>query len=206
MTESVEFEPILSSYRPKKSLARLWSKRSAVAVVLDAPDPERASFLFIKRAEFDGDPWSGHMAFPGGRFDEGDRNGLSTAVREMAEEVGFDIEDAESQRAANARVVGRLSDVWTSRRVIARPMIISPYVILVDERPPLTPNYEVAETLWIPYNFFADQANRSELSFEHAGMNITLPCYRYKGRVIWGLTLAVIDDLMRTAGVAIKKV
>ena len=187
-------------------MARLWSKRSAVAVVLDDKDPAQASFLFIKRAEFEGDPWSGHMAFPGGRFDEGDRNGLSTAIREMAEEVGFDVEDADSKRDVNPRVVGRLSDVRTSRRVIARPMIISPYVFMVDSRPELIPNYEVAETLWIPYAFFADQDNRDELKFEHAGMKITLPCYRYDGRVIWGLTLAVIDDLMRTAGVEIKKI
>ena len=58
----------------------------------------------IKRAEREGDPWSGHMAFPGGRKDPGDRNGFACAVRETEEEVGLQLGDGD-------KCIGRLSEV-----------------------------------------------------------------------------------------------
>ena len=60
--------------------------RAAVALVLreNAGDPE---ILLIRRAERKGDPWSGHMAFPGGREDARDESLLETALRETREEL-----------------------------------------------------------------------------------------------------------------------
>ena len=40
---------------------------AAVALVLRVGETGALELLFIKRAEFEGDPWSGHVAFPGGR-------------------------------------------------------------------------------------------------------------------------------------------
>ena len=93
--QSNQLPELLIRYKAKKKLSRYWSKRSAVAIVLDKHASTDASILMIKRAEHKGDPWSGHMAFPGGRCEAFDKNGLATAKREMHEEVGFDIDDAE---------------------------------------------------------------------------------------------------------------
>ena len=54
---------------------------AAVALVLSG-DPADPEFLFIERAERKGDPWSGHMAFPGGRVEAQDESTRHTAVRE----------------------------------------------------------------------------------------------------------------------------
>ena len=51
--------------------------------------PESAEVLFIRRSEQPGDPWSGHMAFPGGRQAPTDRELLDTARRETLEEIGL---------------------------------------------------------------------------------------------------------------------
>ncbi|BBL46604.1 MULTISPECIES: CoA pyrophosphatase [Metallosphaera] len=56
------------------------------AVVLIFRDDGR--FLLIKRADQKGDPWSGHMALPGGHR-EGNESCETTAVREAQEEVGI---------------------------------------------------------------------------------------------------------------------
>ena len=47
-------------------------------------------FLLIKRAEQDGDPWSGQMALPGGHR-EINENCEQAAIRETMEEVGLPI-------------------------------------------------------------------------------------------------------------------
>ena len=41
--------------------------RAAVALVLRPGDAGELELLLIKRADYEGDPWSGHVALPGGR-------------------------------------------------------------------------------------------------------------------------------------------
>ena len=58
----------LAARAPEEATALDDTRLAAVAAVLRVVDgaPE---LLFIKRADHDGDPWSGHMAFPGGRYE-----------------------------------------------------------------------------------------------------------------------------------------
>ena len=74
---------------------------ASVAVVLREQGPG-AELLFIERAKHEGDPWSGQMAFPGGRVDAGDTSERHTAQRETFEEVGLSLQEAE--------YLGRLDD------------------------------------------------------------------------------------------------
>ena len=200
MTEDRNLIDALSRHRPKKVFSRRWSLRSAVALVLDSDASGDAALLLIKRAQREGDPWSGHMAFPGGRKDDDDRNGLATAVREMHEEVGFDIGAAPARQIEKGRLIGRLSDVRTTRRVIPVPMVVSPYVFSVAQRPPLSANEEVADTLWIPLSFFCNRDNRSKMELDYGGKLLTMPCYHFRGEVIWGLTLSILDELSGLSG------
>ena len=45
-------------------------KHSSVAINID----HDARILMIQRATREGDPWSGHMAFPGGKFEPQDES------------------------------------------------------------------------------------------------------------------------------------
>lgn len=78
--------------------------------------------LFIKRSSRPGDSWSSHVAFPGGRREESDENGLYTAMRETWEEVGIDLAEKDFLP------VGALDDreITTSlgKRLL---MVLSPY-------------------------------------------------------------------------------
>jgi len=62
---------------------------ASVAMTLAGPSLKT---LMIKRAEREGDPWSGQVAFPGGRRERQDRSLLETATRETKEEVGIDLQ------------------------------------------------------------------------------------------------------------------
>src|SRR5258706_13265424 len=85
------------------------ARRAAVALVLSPSlaDAPALSLLLVRRAERDGDPWSGHMALPGGHAHPSDVDLLHTARRETLEEVGIDLTDAE--------LLGRLDEVGMMR-------------------------------------------------------------------------------------------
>ena len=180
---------LVGAHQPRRKLLRKILARCAVGLYLHQPRGAGVEVLMIRRAEREGDPWSGHMAFPGGRKDRSDRDTLQTALRETREEVGFDALNG-------ARLIGRLSDVATHARLPRGPMIITPWVFRVESIPEITPNHEVAETLWVPLGFLADRGNRERMRWAPNGVALELPCYRFEGRQIWGLSLLMLDELL----------
>lgn len=182
----------LSSLRPKKKWYRRFVKRSAVALILRERE-QRLEVLMIKRADRIGDPWSGHMAFPGGRAEAGDQNNLATACRETLEEIGLDT-------GAHTRVLGRLSDVVSRSHRGRAMMVVTPYLLSIEEVPALTPNHEVAEVIWVPLNFLADNTNRQTMEWKIKKVKLKLPCYFFQQRRIWGLSLIMLDELLKTIG------
>ncbi|MEH6515044.1 MAG: CoA pyrophosphatase [Halioglobus sp.] len=163
-------------------------KRSAVAMILQLRDGG-LQVLMIKRADRVGDPWSGQMAFPGGRMDPDDRHGYAVAVRETHEEVGLLLTEEDA-------CIGRLSDLNARPHKGALGMAVSPFVFRLDRQVEFRPNYEVAETVWVPLEFLLDTANRETMVWERKGLKIPMPCYFYEGRRIWGLSLMMLDELM----------
>ena len=74
--------------RPVRAKPGTYDSEAAVSLLL-RPSGDGLKFLAIKRAESEGDPWSGHMALPGGRRDAEDEDLWVTAVRETWEETGL---------------------------------------------------------------------------------------------------------------------
>ena len=93
------------------------ANHSAVAILVSTTTPP--SLLMVQRATRPGDPWSGDMAFPGGRKEKQDKNHIDTARRELEEEVGIILD---------ATPVGKLSILWTKSHNTLRPMAVHPYV------------------------------------------------------------------------------
>jgi len=182
-------ESLLEAHRPRRKFVRRWLARSAVGLYLSDQHDEGVSVLMIKRADREGDPWSGHMAFPGGRKDPGDASTLATAKRETSEEVGFEPD-------AHGRLLGRLSDIATQPRLRGSAMIITPYVFRLDALPELVTNHEVADVVWVPLGFLADRGNRQKMRWSPNGIPIELPCYLYREKRIWGLSLMMLDELL----------
>ena len=114
--------------------------RAAVAVVLRGQD-DQAEVLFIERASRTGDPWSGHMAFPGGRLDPSDEGTREAAERETLEEVGVCL--------ADGSYLGRLDDL-EGRPERNDRMVVSAYVYHMADPEPLRLNHEVREAFWFP--------------------------------------------------------
>lgn len=189
MSKSLQdLQSVMSSHRPSTKWYRYFVNRSAVALIVRKT--ERLEVLMIKRADREGDPWSGHMAFPGGRMDKTDRHGLAVATRETWEEIGL----ADHHYSD---CLGRLSDITSRPHKGIKPMVISPYVFSIDCVPTLKLNHEVADVLWVPLDFLADTANRESMEWTMKKMTLTLPCYFYEQQRIWGLSLLMLDELIK---------
>jgi 8-oxo-dGTP pyrophosphatase MutT (NUDIX family) len=162
-------------------------EQAAVAAVL-RQSADGLELLFILRAEHPRDPWSGHMGWPGGRLHPDDPSPLAAAVRETHEELSLDLD-------RDAQLLGALPEVRTHLRRPGMPHWVAPFVFALDGEPALTLNHEVREALWVPLAFLLDRRNRTRFVWTGRGIPMLLPCYRFEGRVIWGLTLGMLDDL-----------
>ena len=151
-----------------------------------APDGDDLAALLIERAKHPLDPWSGHMAFPGGRHDATDPSLERTAIRETLEEVGIDL-------MRHGRFVARLDEIQAQARGRNLDMVVSPFLFFLDRARETVPDHtEVASTLWIPLRVFRDERYKGTTHFSRDGFGMDFPAFLYEGRTIWGLTYCMI--------------
>jgi 8-oxo-dGTP pyrophosphatase MutT (NUDIX family) len=186
-----QLERRLVAHRPDEVEGDPPPRRAAVAIVLRGLTVE-PQLLLMRRAEHPEDPWSGQISFPGGGHDVGDTDLLATAVRETHEEVGIDL-------TTSARLLCRLNTVQAMARGRRLDMDITPFVFGLQGEPSLVPNEETAEAFWIPLAPLATGELQIEYDYEHAGVVMKLPAWRYEGHVIWGLTHRMIAQLLDVA-------
>lgn len=162
------------------------------AVVLVVRGREALEVLLIKRARRAGDPWSGHMALPGGRRDVADDSLLHTAMRETHEETGVPLEE----RGVH---LGRLEEVRTQSPLLPR-LSVTPYVFGVPADTPATvASAEVDSVHWVALDVLRDPRTRGQLEITLPDGAHSFPCLRMVDEVVWGLTYRILDDFLRRA-------
>jgi 8-oxo-dGTP pyrophosphatase MutT (NUDIX family) len=164
-----------------KALRSLSDEQEANATValLLKQDKNDLSILLVKRIENLADPWSGQMAFPGGKRDEKDANLKQTVARETLEETSINLLD-------RCRFLG----VLTALRPKPRPeMKILPFVVLVEYEPRVKLNEkELEEFFWISIREVAHGKGHVKFDFGEA------PAYIVNGKVVWGLTYRILES------------
>lgn len=156
---------------------------AAVALVLAGAGSDLA-LCAIRRAEHPLDPWSGHMALPGGRVDPGDAGPRRAAERETREEVGIAL--------AAPHWLGPLPPMPV-RLGGERQMLLSPFLYYWGETPaPLQPNHEVAGAFWIPLRYLWDPANTTRFHWNRGDHRLLYPAIRFGDTAIWGITYRVL--------------
>ncbi len=174
----------LSNHTPRQADST-GRTEAAVAIVLAVAERTRLDLLFIKRAEIEGDPWSGQMAFPGGRREPRDRDLLETARRETWEEVGIHLK-ADT-------LLGVLDDLAPLTPTLP-PILVRPFVFGLIERPGVTLSGEVAMHLWTPLDDLPRQRGEAEITIR--GDRLTMPAFAVGPHVIWGMTHRIINSLL----------
>jgi 8-oxo-dGTP pyrophosphatase MutT (NUDIX family) len=175
----------LSRHRPQVIPREEVTVEAAVALVLAGLDGE-LSLCAIRRSERPDDPWSGHMALPGGRSSPEDGGPRGAAERETFEEVGLEL--------AEAQLLGPLSEMLVRLGGSSRAMALAPFVYYLGEElaPFVVHDEEVAEAFWIPLAYLWDAQNASRMEWERQGTKLMYPAIRFGEQAIWGITFRVL--------------
>jgi 8-oxo-dGTP diphosphatase len=158
---------------------------AAVALLLKMKD-QSLSVLFVKRVENPADPWSGQIAFPGGKRDAKDQNLTQTIIREILEETNVNLLD-------KCRFLG----VMTALTSKPKPEIgILPFVILLEREPSIKLNEkELSGFAWIPFEEIIRSKGSIRFGFGE------FPAYVVGGTVIWGLTYRILENFLQTLNI-----
>jgi 8-oxo-dGTP pyrophosphatase MutT (NUDIX family) len=188
MPELHEFRSALAGRAPV--LHEPGGMNAAVAVTL-SEDERGTLLLLMRRAERDGDPWSGHLAFPGGHLDASDASRRHAAERETREEVGLD--------PGQAECLGQLDDL----RGVAVSIVVSAFVYVIETPGAFVLSDEVREAFWVPLDELLDSSRHVTQSFEYQGNALELPAIDLGdggGPPLWGLTYHFLEQFFALVG------
>ena len=183
---------LLSRPQPVGVPDKAVERRAAVTIVL-SPAPtlvSRVEALLIRRAELERDPWSGQVAFPGGRVEQEDIDLLHTAQRELEEETGVVI--------ARDNYLGRLDDLHP-RSPHLPSIAVTPFVAWLESRVLIQESDELAGHFWVPLPDLASPAFRSSFQREMPTPR-RFESIEVAGITVWGMTLTIIDNFLRRLG------
>jgi 8-oxo-dGTP pyrophosphatase MutT (NUDIX family) len=176
--------------RPGQKIPAEGNERyAAVLALFRAGEDDHPELLMIKRADHEGDPWSGHVALPGGRAEPRDRDLHETATRETWEETGIDV-------VADGYVLGQLDDL-APRVMTLPPLVIRPFVGVVPPDARIVANPEVADAFWVPLSALQERAawGLGMVEIKNVGP-VEVDVFRHREYTVWGLTERILRDLM----------
>lgn len=151
---------------------------AAVALLLK-PTTGDFEVLFVKRVESSTDPWSGQMAFPGGKRSAEDENLKQTVVRETLEETHINLPN-------HCRFLGVMTAFPSTRMP---KMKILPFVFLLHREPSIKLNKKELESfVWVSMKELYQ--SRGTIKFDFG----QFPAYTVGDNVIWGLTYRILKN------------
>jgi 8-oxo-dGTP pyrophosphatase MutT (NUDIX family) len=148
--------------------------------------------LMIKRAEVERDPWSGHIACPGGRMEPHDADLAATAIRETLEETGVDV-------VRDGRLIGQLDDLSPTTMALP-PIVIRPFVAIVRDDVEIVPSEEVALSFWVPLALLIARYPWGTEVVHVRGVELSVSAFQHGVHTVWGLTERVLRQVVGLLG------
>lgn len=157
-------------------------RTAAVLLLFDRRD-ERLPLLFLQRTAHLRDH-PGQIALPGGGSEASDASVVATALREAGEEAGVP-GDATEVIGLLPPFLTAVSDIW-----------LTPVVALQGGDVQLRPDpFEVARLFRVDLQTLMDGPHTVR-TVSHAGMPRAVHAYEAEGDVIWGVTAAILFELI----------
>lgn len=171
----------LSNY-PAKPMARGDLRAAAVLVPLFLRD-DQPWMLFTRRTE-QLKNHGGEISFPGGGAEAQDVDFWQTALRETEEEMGISTADVSR--------IGQLDDfhsIYGYRVKVCVGSYIDPYPYRIEEN-------EIAEVIELPLARLRDPQIYHQEDWQHKGRTLPVDFYQLDGHHIWGMTAAILKQLL----------
>ncbi len=168
----------------------LEARRAAVAMILHG-EGQAMEMLLIRRAEHDGDPWSGDLGFPGGKVDFEDTSDRAAAERETLEETGLQLGDES--------FIGQLDDIAGAYL----PVNVACFIYHLREPGPITLNHEIADYWWIPLCRFFEPERHRRVTFTYRNKHRARPVIDLvepEHPFLWGITYRIIEQFFGLIG------
>lgn len=159
--------------------------QAAVLIALDDSDSEPAVVLTQRAAHLR--LHAGEVAFPGGKCDPGDHDHWATALREAEEEI-----------ALPPSLIERLG---VMPPVVTRTQIeVTPCVGRLTGAVDFVPNREELDAVFkVPLSFFAQPGELHFDRFDYGGRERLVPRYEWQDYSVWGITAALLVQLVNLA-------
>ncbi|UCE96524.1 MAG: CoA pyrophosphatase [Candidatus Bathyarchaeota archaeon] len=162
-----------------RSVSEIQNADAAVALLLK-PASEGFKTLFVRRVENPLDPWSGQIAFPGGKRSLTDQNIKQTVIRETLEETNINL-------VHGCRFLGMLD---TMKSTLRPELLVAPFIILLEREPSIILNNELKGYSWVSIKRL--QKCKGTAKFPFGEVN----AYLFDGKVIWGLTYRICEKFL----------
>ena len=158
-----------------------WTPHATVAVIVE---DQEGRFLVVEETS------GGRVVFnqPAGHVEE-DEAILDAVKRETLEETGMN-------PRRHGRFLIRLSDLVTRHHSRWRPMVVTPYVYEWQGPQSVSLNHEVQRVVWVPLAYLAAEENQSRLPWRTPLGTLNMPCCRYQGYCIWGLSYSMLKEFL----------
>lgn len=158
---------------------------ASVSLILSESE-NSVSILFIERAKREGDPWSGDIAFPGGKGELTDSSKLTTSIRETKEEIGIDLLEKDC--------IGKLSNLSLES---SHNFSIFPYVFQKVKISEFNLDIkEVADCFWVELNELLNISNYFSSTKDFRGDKYTVPFLMLNNKKVWGITYILLTELL----------
>lgn len=142
-------------------------------------EQNRLFILLVKRAKISNDPWSGDMAFPGGKRNSKDSSIIDTVKREVMEETGIDL--------TRGQYLGMMEPEYSTVR---KGLAVIPLLYLLKEKPEIKINTELENYFWTDFEKLKWRCGRSIVK------NFDVPVFDVVNERVWGLTYRMLKRLI----------
>jgi 8-oxo-dGTP pyrophosphatase MutT (NUDIX family) len=162
-------------------------KMAAVLALFYPWDGDWHLALIERASHHADDRHSGQIAFPGGRYEEGDDDLAFTALRETEEEIGANAHEVE--------IIGQLTPLY----IPVSEYLVHPFVGYMDYRPPFVPDpREVASIIEVSFDHLRhpETVQQTDIRIFEGYLLRNVPYFNVEGRVVWGATAMMLNELV----------
>ncbi len=180
-----QFKLAPSSRKPylKEMIVDESAKKSAVLALFFPNENKKTELVLTLRANYKGTHAS-QISFPGGKFENADKNLKNTAIRETNEEIGIN--------PSEIVIFKQLTNVY----IPPSNFLVTPFMGVITYPPTFKLNNEVAKIVKVnlPELLSETCITTTKVTTSYA-TKMKVPCFMLNKTIVWGATAMMLSEI-----------